>query len=97
MKRDEAIAWLRSVGRNASARDWSMGETILITVGEPTIFDGITVYPGAVYLYPVAAGRWNLLDCGLPNPAEAYEDLESAVCGAHQYVARKESSRVKDE
>ncbi len=33
MNRDEAIAWLRSVGRNAGARDWVMGETIFVTIG----------------------------------------------------------------
>ena len=89
MLRDEAIAWLRSVGRNASARDWAMGETILITVGGPRTVDGITVYPGAIYLYPLEGGGWNLLDCDLPDPAETYDDLESAVHGAHEYVARK--------
>lgn len=29
MDRAQAIVWLRSVGRNASARDWTLGETIL--------------------------------------------------------------------
>ena len=93
MQREGAIAWLRSVGRNA--RDWGMGETILITVGEPTTVDGITVYPGAVYLCPIAGGAWKLLDCDPAGRAETYEDLESAARGAHQYVACKESSRVK--
>jgi hypothetical protein len=97
MQREEAIAWLRSMGRNASARDWVLGETILITVGEPTTADGITVYPGVVYLYPIASGAWNLLDCdpNLPNPAETYDNLEVAARGAHEYVASKERSRVK--
>jgi hypothetical protein len=86
MQREEAIAWLRSVGRNASARDWNLRETILIAVGEPTTADGITVYPGVVYLYPTASGAWNLLDLldrDLPDPAETYENLEAAARGAH--------------
>jgi len=90
MNRDQAIAWLRSVGRNASARDWSFGATIAITVGEPTIAGEIIIYPSIVYLYPAADGAWNLLDCDLPDPAETYENLESAVHSAHEYVARKE-------
>jgi len=89
MQREQAIAWLRSVGRNASARDWGMGETILITVGEPTTVDGILVYPSVVYLYPVAGGAWALLDCDLPDPAETYEDLKSAARGVHDYLARR--------
>jgi hypothetical protein len=97
MHREEAIAWLRSVGRNASARDWSMGETIRITVGDPATIDGITVYPGVVYLYPTASGAWNLLDCDMPDPVETYADLEAAAHGAHQYVARKEISLLKHE
>jgi hypothetical protein len=48
---------------NGCDRDWGMGETILITVGEPTTTAGITVYSSVVYLYPVAGGGWNLLDC----------------------------------
>jgi hypothetical protein len=83
-------------GRNASVRDWSMGETILITVGDPTTAHGITVYPGVVYLCPLASGGWSLLDCDLPDPAETYEDLDSAARGAHQYVARKESSSGRE-
>jgi len=73
-----------------------MGETILITVGEPTISSGIKAYPCVVYLYPEANGAWSLLDCDLPGPvAESYENLESAVRGAHEYVARKERARFK--
>jgi hypothetical protein len=95
MNREQAIAWLRSVGRNASARDWAFGATIFVGVGEPTLKDGITSFPGAVYLYPAADGSWNLLDCDVPDPAKSYENLESAVRGADEYVARKEQARVK--
>jgi hypothetical protein len=89
MNRDEAIAWLRSVGRNAGARDWVMGETIFVTIGEPTPGE-IPVYPGAVCLYPTTAGAWELCDFGRHDPPLAYSNLESAVHGAHDYVARRE-------
>lgn len=95
MDREQAIAWLRSVGRNARARDWSLGKTIVITVGEPDAADGIPVYPGAVYLYPAEEGAWNLLDLDLPDPAAIYADLESATLAVHEYVARKELAMRK--
>ena len=92
MNREQAIAWLRSVGHNAAARDWSLGATIAITVGEARVADGISVYPGMLYLYPAESGGWNLLDLSLPDPAMRFADLESAVHGAHEYVARKEAT-----
>ena len=95
MDREQAIAWLRSMGRNAKARDWVKGETIVITVGEPETNDGIDAYPGAVYLYPAQEGAWNLLDLDLPDPAATYADLESATLVVHEYVARKELARRK--
>lgn len=91
MNRKKAIAWLRSVGRNASARDWALGETILITVGDAKTANGIAVYLGVVYLYP-DDDKWHLLDCDRPDPAESYEDLASAMLGVHDYVARKEGN-----
>ena len=91
MDREQAIAWLRSVGRNASARDWAMGKTIAITVGEPTIDREITVYPGAVYLYPTTNGAWSLYDGDRSDPAESYANLESAISGAHAYIGRKQA------
>jgi hypothetical protein len=97
MDREEAIAWLRSVGRNASARDWVMGKTIVITIGEPTTHGEITVYPSAVYVYPAMNGAWNLYEPGLLDPAETYDSLESAVRGAHEYVGRKEAARKERE
>ena len=90
MDRDEAIAWLRSVGRNASARDWVLGKTIVITVGEASKLGGIEVYPSAVYLYPTDSGGWNLYDLEQPDPAAAFEDLESAARAAHEYIGRLE-------
>jgi hypothetical protein len=92
MDREQAIAWLRSVGRNAHARDWSFGKTIAITVGEPNAADEIKLYPGIVYLYPTDTSAWNLLDLELSDPAARYEDLESAARGVHEYVARKEAA-----
>lgn len=68
-ERKQAIAWLRSMGRNAKARDWAMGKTIVITIREPEMVRGIQAYPGAVYLYPAEAGGWNLLGLDLPDPA----------------------------
>jgi hypothetical protein len=85
------------MGLNASARDWNLGATIVIPFGEPDVAHGITVYPGVVYLYPAIKGAWNLLDLNLPDPAATYEDLETAVRGAHQYVTAKERSRAQRE
>jgi hypothetical protein len=69
-----------------------MGETILITVGAPTVGE-VPIYPGVVYLCPTSTGSWNLIDFDLPIPAETYVDLESAMHGAHEYVGRKEAAR----
>ena len=92
MTRDEAIARLRSMGRNASARDWALGETIVITIGEPSN-DELQVYPGAVYLAPAGDGTWKLIDFGLPNSETSYDDLESAIHGAYEHVGRRERDR----
>src|SRR5262245_14630933 len=89
MTRDEAIARLRSMGRNASARDWALGETIVVTIREPSK-DFSQVYSGAVYLYPDKDGTWKLIDFGRLNTEEGYDDLESAIHGAHEYIGRRE-------
>jgi hypothetical protein len=91
MDRNEAIAWLRSAGRKADARDWIFGKTIVLPYGEP---EG-GIWPGAVYLYPAENGRWHLLDHGVENPAETYSDLESACRGVLEYIARKEAALRK--
>jgi hypothetical protein len=89
VNREHAIAWLRSVGRNASARDWNMGETIVVFFGEPTTTtDGIVSYPGAVHLCPAAEGSWQLFDFSRRDPVvRDYASLELAVIGAHEYIA----------
>jgi hypothetical protein len=90
MTREQAIEWLRAVGRKASARDWAMGKTILVLVGEPVGDGDLSVYPAALYLYPAPSGRWRLWDRDVPDPAAEYDDLESAVRAAHEYVSRME-------
>lgn len=69
-----------------------MGETISITIGAPCTVGEIAVYPGVVYLCPASTGGWRLFDGDLQEPAEVYVDLESAMCGADEYVGRKEAS-----
>jgi hypothetical protein len=101
MTRSEAIDWLRSVGLNASARDWAMGETVLITVGQPNHVRDIEVYPkGVVYVCPEADGRWYVIDCSSQmgrsrvagfDLAQRYGDLSSAVHAARDYVMRVEA------
>ena len=101
MTRAEAIDWLRSVGLNASARDWAMGETIVITIGEPEMAGDIKVYPsGAVYVCPEAGQRWTLLDCYFQNSRsrvpdfdirQRYSDLASATKAAREYVEHVEA------
>jgi hypothetical protein len=89
MTRGDAIAWLRSMGRDARARDWALGKTIVIPIGEPE--GEIEVYPGAVYLYPAEDGTWRLRDFGVVEAAESsYDDLEAAIHGAHEYIGRRE-------
>jgi hypothetical protein len=90
MDRKQAIAWLRSMGRDAKARDWGLGETIVVPFGEPALAQGIPIYPGAIYLYPTDSGAWNLRDFGVNEEETSYESLELAVHGAHEYVARRE-------
>lgn len=97
MNREDAISWLRSVGRNAYAREWAFGDTIGITVGEPTLANGISVYPSVVYLYPREGQEWALVDFDLPDPAETFDSLERAARGAHEYVARKERELAESE
>lgn len=97
MDREEAIAWLRSVGRNACETSF-MGGSIRITYGEPRTTGDITAYPGAVHLYrsPIRTEVWELCDANANSGAgavETYVDLESAVRGAHHYVERVEQAR----
>ena len=91
MDRPNSIVWLHSVRRGMSAEDCSESGSILLTVGEPTTSDdGVTSYPGIVSIYPATNGEWNMLDCNAPDRApEPFPNLESAVKGAHDYVARK--------
>jgi len=106
MTRSEAIEWLRSVGLNASARDWVMGETVLITVGQPDNARDITVYPeGVVYVCPEADGRWIVIDCfwqdGRSRVAgfdltHRHADLFAAVHAARDYVMRVEAGLKVD-
>lgn len=96
MNRDEAIAWLQSVGKNASARDWALGETIAIPMGTPDTVGEITVYPGILYVRPLGDGRWELHDVsGAFAITEAHADLESAVQAADTYVTRWEREHSK--
>jgi hypothetical protein len=85
--RDEAIERLRSVGVRASKRDWSLGETIAIPVGEPRDGGGITYYKDVLYLYPKASGSWGLLDVLSGNDRASYPDLASAVRGVLYYLS----------
>lgn len=106
MTRSEAIDWLRSVGLNASARDWALGETVLITVGQPDQVGAITVYPkGVVYVCPEADGRWVVIDCGWQDGrsrvagfdlTRRHADLSSAVHAARDYVTRVEAALTLD-
>ena len=103
MTRTEAIEFLRSAGMTASARDWAMGKTIALTVGEQQVHAGITFYPGGVvYICPHSDGRWMLLDCYYQDgrarvpgisTGQSYPDLESAVYAAHDYVVQVETNR----
>ena len=96
MNREQAIAWLRSVGRNANESPFH-GESISITYGEPRTHGDITVEPGAVLVSRTRSGAWELVD---PNDLstwnggaiETHGDLESAARGAHDYVERAEQT-----
>jgi hypothetical protein len=88
MTRDEAIAELRSRGINASARDWGMGATIRILLGERQIHEtphgNIEAYPAGIYVCPDGEG-WMLLDVAC-EPMAHFADLAAAVVGAREYV-----------
>jgi hypothetical protein len=104
MTRNEAISWLQSVGMKASARDWSLGETIAIPIGKPDIAHGIGIagYPdGVLYICPQENGHWYLLDCyHLDNRTRVdgfdlkslYSDLESAMHAAKEYISKVEQA-----
>ncbi|HEY4179007.1 MAG TPA: hypothetical protein VGM90_19305 [Kofleriaceae bacterium] len=89
MQRAEAIEQLCAKGYHAKARDWSLGESILVPLGEPHVADGITTYARVLYLYPLDAGAWGLLDGAIAHhPVETYADLAAAIIGVDAYAQR---------
>ncbi len=87
--REAAIARLRSWGHSdAYARDWVMGETIVIPLGpvEETS-PGVKASVGAICLYPhedAGPGYWGLMDYGHVN--RVYESLAKCIDGAHEFI-----------
>jgi hypothetical protein len=92
MTREEAIEWLRTMGVEAWKRDWSIGASIGIPVGEPRGGGGITCWDNILYLYPdrEVEGSWGLL-LDLYH-CVYYPDLETAVRAALQHLADLEKS-----
>lgn len=84
MDRDEAIQWLRSMGVDASKRDWSLGQGIFIPASPPRESSGITCYDSVFYLYPhpAADGSWVFLRLADSQSETSYPDLASAAKAA---------------
>jgi len=83
--REEAVKWLRSRGVNASHRDWALGASIAIPVGEPEESSGIPVYRNVFYLHPGPDESWEFLNCA-DGSALRYPDLELAVRAAWETI-----------
>ncbi len=61
MNRDALIELLRDHGFEATKRDWSMGETVLVTHERLRQEDrGITVWRDAVYVRAEVDGAWTV-------------------------------------
>lgn len=84
--RAEGIEYLRSLGHDARARDWGMGATILIPLGEEDNSSSVSVWPGMLYIYPEddCGAAWYVTDCNYVD--RAYESLEEACEGAHEFL-----------
>jgi len=84
MDREEAIAWLRARGVDASKRDWALGASIFIPASPPRQSADITCYDNVFYLYPDPArdGSWIFLRLADSESKTPYPDLESAVQAA---------------
>jgi len=85
MTRDEAVEYLNSRGLTAGTRDWSMGETVYVLMGEASNHGGITTYPGLLYLAPIEDGRWAIDHNG--RFVEIWPSLQEATKRAADYVA----------
>lgn len=76
--RTEAVQYLQRRGFHAGQRDWAMGETIYIALGERQAKDNSIFYEGVLYIYPIN-GEW-AIDIGSPFQEEdRYSSLFEAV------------------
>ena len=90
MDMEEAVAWLRSRGVNASREAYRLGGCIFIPASPPL---GTTIihYEKAFYLYPGAGGSWFFLNSD-GDLETSYPDLQSAAQAALDALKKPASS-----
>lgn len=84
MTREEAIERLVYLGHKAKPRTWNLGETILVPIGQVKETEGISAFPGVLYICPEKDGTWYITDHAYVE--RDYPNLEEAVAGAHDYL-----------
>jgi hypothetical protein len=90
--REEGIAYLRSRGREAFARDWDLGETISVAIERPIGSpDDISVYADVLWICPVADGGW-------PSALQTNTSADESASSSHEsrpatHVAETKMSR----
>jgi hypothetical protein len=98
MNREEAIAWFRARGVDASKRDWALGATIFIPASPPRQDreGDIIAFDRVFYLYPWTNGSWRLLKFEDRESETTYPDLESAAQAALDALAEPGKLKPRD-
>lgn len=84
MTRDEAVDRLTAWGYYARPRNWVMGETIFLGMGQrEELPHNINAVAAALYIYPKRDNpdKWGVTDCNYID--RTYDSLSKAVDGAH--------------
>lgn len=92
MTRDEAVVFLKNHGHKASPRDWILGKTIQVMMGEPLDWFGdVQGYAGICVICPVdyagdgnGDAPWFISDHSSIH--REYPNLKEAVEGAHEFI-----------
>jgi hypothetical protein len=74
---DDAVALLKSRGLRAIRRQWSLGDTVLVTHARRDVSDGIEVFPEALYIV-CSNENWEVLNPMIIGPGEKVECISLA-------------------
>ena len=93
--RDDAVEYFKKLGYQAFLRDWALGKTIDVPTGKRHQInlgeeddDGVVMYDGGLYLYPLETGEWAVYDSRdvRHDRDKKYPSLEDAVLAAEKIV-----------